>query len=124
MGNLINRDELPHTPHSHELVGSEYGLPLSLILVHSGPGTGPAMHRHPYPEVFVVEHGEATFRVDDVSIVGESGQIVVAPANTYHGFTNTGTGELRLTAIHTAAAFDTEWLDKPDTEWIAPDKSD
>jgi hypothetical protein len=44
-----------HTQHSHELIGNEHELPISLILVHSDPGTGPAMHRHPYPEVSVIE---------------------------------------------------------------------
>jgi hypothetical protein len=34
-----------------------------------------------------------------------------------HGFTNTGTGPLRLTAIHGAAAFETEWLTEPDPVW-------
>jgi mannose-6-phosphate isomerase-like protein (cupin superfamily) len=76
------------------------------------------MHRHPYAEVFVIEHGQATFRVDDVEFVGGAGQIVIASANAYHGFTNTGSGELRLTAIHTAARFNTEWLDGADAAWI------
>jgi mannose-6-phosphate isomerase-like protein (cupin superfamily) len=122
MSYLINRDQLPHTRHSHELVGNEHRLPISLILVHSAPGTGPDMHRHPYPEVFVIEQGQATFRVDDTEVVGEGGQIVIAPANAYHGFTNTGTGELRLTAIHTAPSFDTEWFNKPDAAWVSPQK--
>ena len=78
------------------------------------------MHRHPYAEVFVIESGSATFRVDDAELVGTAGQIVIAPANAYHGFTNDGPGELRLTAIHTAPAFDTEWLGEADTEWVSP----
>jgi quercetin dioxygenase-like cupin family protein len=117
---VVNRDELRHTPQSHELIGSEHGVSISLILVHSGPGEGPALHRHPYPEVFVIEAGRATFRVDDLELVGEAGQIVIAPANAAHGFTNPGTGELRLTAIHTAAEFDTDWLSAPDPDWVTP----
>jgi quercetin dioxygenase-like cupin family protein len=66
------------------------------------------MHRHPYPEVSVIESGRVTFRVDDAELIGEAGQIVIAPANAYHGFTNTGTDELRLTAIHTAPVFNAE----------------
>src|SRR5262249_20289113 len=71
-------------------------------------------------DVFVIESGRATFRVGDVELVGEAGQIVVAPANAYHGFTNSGTDELRLTAIHTAPAFDTEWLGEPEPDWVTP----
>jgi mannose-6-phosphate isomerase-like protein (cupin superfamily) len=123
MSHLVTRDQLPRTQHSHELVGREHGLPISLILVHSEPGTGPALHRHPYPEVFVIEHGRATFWVDDADMIAESGQIVIAPANAYHGFTNTGPGELRLTAIHTAPAFATEWLGEPDAAWVSPRNS-
>ena len=78
------------------------------------------MHRHPYPEMSVTEHGQATFRVDGAEFVGESGEIVIAPANSSHGFTNTGSGELRLTAIHAAAEFVTQWLGQPDPEWVSP----
>ena len=120
MAHFIDRDQLISTPHSHELIGHDHDLPISLILVHSPPGAGPAMHRHPYPEVFVIESGQATFRVDDAEVIGRAGQIVVAPTNAYHGFTNTGTHELRLTAIHTAPAFDTTWLEAPDADWVTP----
>jgi hypothetical protein len=34
-----------------------------------------------------------------------------------HGFTNTGEGELRLTAIHGAGRCATEWLDGADPVW-------
>lgn len=120
VSNLIKRDQLAGTSHSHELIGEEHDVPVSLILVHSGPGTGPAMHRHPYAEVFVIESGRATFRVDDTELIGEAGEIVIAPAGAYHGFTNIGHGELRLTAIHTAPKFNTEWRDEPDAEWVTP----
>lgn len=40
-------------------MGAEHGdVPFSLILVHSRPGVGPKLHRHPYAEVFVVESGQ------------------------------------------------------------------
>jgi mannose-6-phosphate isomerase-like protein (cupin superfamily) len=109
VSHLIDRDQL---------IGDNYQLPISLILVHSDPGTRRGMHRDPCPEVFVIESGRATFRVDNTELVGEAGQIVIAPANAYHGFTNTGSGELCLTAIHTAPAFSTEWLADPDAGWL------
>ena len=37
-----------------------------------------------------------------------------------HGFTNTGTGELRLTAIHGNPQFITRWLEDRDEEWASP----
>jgi mannose-6-phosphate isomerase-like protein (cupin superfamily) len=111
-------DDLPRTEHAHEFVGAHHGdVPFSIIFVHAAPGAGPRLHRHPYPEVFVVESGEASFRLGDDTMMVRAGQIVVGPANVPHGFTNTGTGPLRLTAIHGAAAFDTEWLTAPDPVW-------
>lgn len=119
VGRLINFDDLAHTAHSHEFVGAEYGgVPFSVILVHSAPGTGPKLHRHPYAEVFVVESGEATFQLGEERFVVTGGHVVVGPPNVPHGFTNTGTGLLRLTAIHGAPEFNTEWLAGVDMDWI------
>jgi mannose-6-phosphate isomerase-like protein (cupin superfamily) len=117
-GSIIPLDELEHTAHSHELVGAEHGdVPFSIILVHSQPGVGPKLHRHPYAEVFIVESGRATFQIGTETIVVDEGHIVVSPPGEAHGFTNTGAGELRLTAIHGAPRFDTEWLAGPDPIW-------
>jgi mannose-6-phosphate isomerase-like protein (cupin superfamily) len=111
---------LEHSRHSHEFVGAEHGdVPFSVILVHSRPGVGPKLHRHPYAEVFVVESGQATFRIGDETVVVGSRHVVVSPPGEAHGFTNTGDGELRLTAIHAAGTFDTEWLDGPDPTWAS-----
>jgi mannose-6-phosphate isomerase-like protein (cupin superfamily) len=119
-GAIIPLDELEHSEHSHELVGAEYGdVPFSVILVHSRPGVGPRVHRHPYAEVFLVESGEATFRIGDRTVVVREGHVVVSPAGEAHGFTNTGSGELRLTAIHGAGRFSTEWLEGTDPTWAS-----
>lgn len=115
---IIPLDELAHTEHSHEFVGDDHGgVPFSLILIHAAPGVGPRLHRHPYPEVFVVESGQATFQVDEDKAVIEEGHVVVAPSGVPHGFTNTGDRELRIVAIHGAARFVTEWLTGRDPAW-------
>ena len=118
---VIPLDDLEHTRHAHEVEGAELeaDVPFSVILVHSRPGVGPRVHRHPYPEVFVVESGEATFRLGEAAIVVGGGHVVVAPSGVAHGFTNTGDGELRLTAIHGAGRFDTEWLEGDDPVWTS-----
>lgn len=67
----------------------------------------------------MVESGEATFRLGDDTVVVRGGQVVVGPANIPHGFTNTGTGQLRLTAVHAAPEFTTEWLADPDPAWAS-----
>ncbi len=117
---VMELDDLPGTKHAHEFIGADHGdVPFSIILVHSGLGAGPRVHRHPYPEVFVIESGEATFRLGDDEVVGRAGQIAVAPAGVAHGFTNTGARELRLVAIHGAGRFDTEWLTGLDPQWAS-----
>jgi mannose-6-phosphate isomerase-like protein (cupin superfamily) len=120
MDALIALDDLPHTEHAHEFVGAEHGdVPFCIILVHSAPGAGPRLHSHPYPEVFVVESGQATIRLGDRDVVAHGGQIAIIPAGVPHGFTNTGPAELRLTAIHGAARFDTRWLAGHDATWAS-----
>jgi len=120
MGHVVPFDDLEHSEHSHEFVGAEQGeVPFSVILVHSEPGDGPKLHRHPYAEVFIVEAGQATFQIGDWSLVVEAGNIVVSPPGEAHGFTNTGDGELRLTAIHGSGRFETEWLAGADPAWTS-----
>ena len=122
-GTILSLDELDHTRHAHEFVGADHGeVPFSIILVHSEPGVGPKVHRHPYAEVFVVESGQATFRIGDAEAVVKAGHVVVSPPGEAHGFTNTGSGELRLTAIHGGAQFDTEWLAGADPTWTSRPK--
>jgi mannose-6-phosphate isomerase-like protein (cupin superfamily) len=123
-GSIVALDDLEHTRHSHEFVGADHGeVPFSVILVHSQPGVGPKLHRHPYAEVFIVASGTATFQIGPRSVVVEAGHVVVSPPGEAHAFTNTGAGELRLTAIHGASRFDTEWLAGPDPVWASKPKA-
>jgi mannose-6-phosphate isomerase-like protein (cupin superfamily) len=123
MGSIIDLDSLDHTEHAHEFVGAQHGdVPFSVIIVHSRPGIGPKLHRHPYAEVFIVESGQATFRIGDESIVVDGGHVVVSPPGEPHGFTNTGDGELRLTAIHGGSRFNTDWLAGDDPTWTSKSK--
>src|SRR5262245_41619883 len=123
MGSIIDFGDLDHEAHSHEFVGAEHGdVPFSVILVHSRPGVGPKLHRHPCAEGFIVESGEATCRIGEESIVVAGGHVVVSPPGEAHGFTNTGDGELRLTAIHGAGRFNTEWLAGDDPTWTSKPK--
>lgn len=117
---IVPLSALDHTEHAHEFVGEEHGgVPFSVILVHSRPGVGPKVHRHPYAEVFIVESGRAMFRLGDEEVVVDEGHLVVGPPDVPHGFTNAGPGELRLTAIHGSPRFITEWLEGRDSEWAS-----
>lgn len=63
-------------------------------------GAGPPLHIHPYDEVFIVRSGHARFQVGRQTTDAEAGDILVAPANTPHKFTNIGPGRLETTDIH------------------------
>jgi mannose-6-phosphate isomerase-like protein (cupin superfamily) len=108
---LIRSGELPGSPEAHQFIGSEHGaLPISLFLVDDRPGAGPELHRHPYPELFIVHAGQAEFEIDRALLAATAGDILIAPARSAHRFTNIGEERLCITAIHTAPNMETEWL--------------
>ena|SRR3712207_5665987 len=76
------------------------GVELSFYDTTWKTGRGPALHLHPYPEVFLVEAGEATFVVDGDEVVAGSGHVVVVPANTPHRFENRAAAPLRVLSLH------------------------
>jgi quercetin dioxygenase-like cupin family protein len=111
MKNLIPRGALPGNTATDIFNGHEHGnVPVSMFLVHNRPGEGPELHRHPYPEIFVVHTGEARFELDGTSVTASPGDVVIAPAGTPHRFSNDGAGELSMTCIHPAAQMESEWL--------------
>lgn len=93
-----------------EVQGEQIGAGISVIVVDSRPGDGPALHRHPYAEVFVVLEGQATFTVGDEERVISAGQVAVVSAGTSHRFVNSGQGRLLQVDIHEQDRFVTEWL--------------
>ena len=98
---VVGKEELPSGRISHRFEGYRFGdVGASFFLVESPPGDGAALHFHPYEEIFITLEGEATFTVGDEIIEAKAGQIVVAPANVPHKFTNSGTGLLRQVDIH------------------------
>ena len=95
--------------------GAEHGgVPVSVIVDRSRPGEGPALHRHPYDEVWIVEQGEVTFTAGDRELTGRAGTVLAVPAGEFHGFKNTGTMQLQMICIHTRAQIETEWLEPRD----------
>ena len=92
-------------------VGADHGgVPASFILDASEPGHGPALHRHQYDEVWIVQEGNATFTAGDRTLAAGPGTVVIVRAGTPHRFLNTGTVPMRMVCIHTSARMLTEWL--------------
>jgi quercetin dioxygenase-like cupin family protein len=106
---VMRQDELPFSNIAREFVGADHGAGVCLILVDAPQGRGPGLHRHPYAEVFLVHEGEGVFRTEDGERPVRAGDLVVVPANTWHGFTATGEDGLRMTSIQPSESFVTDW---------------
>jgi quercetin dioxygenase-like cupin family protein len=109
---VIKQDELPWSSIAHEFVGADHGgVGICVLLVNAEPGRGPSLHKHPYPEVFIVQEGRVTFSLGDQEREAKAGDMVIVPANQPHGFVNSGDGPLRQVDIHVSPSFETEWLE-------------
>ncbi len=109
---VINGSELPSSSTAHRFEGYEFGnVGVSSFVSNNPPGKGVGLHTHPYPEVFVLHEGQATFRVGENLIEAVAGQILVVPAHTPHGFISSGNGPLRHVDIHTSAKMEVVWLE-------------
>jgi quercetin dioxygenase-like cupin family protein len=107
---IVRIGTLPDSGSSHRFDGADHGAPVSFFMIHSEPGDGPELHRHPYAETFVIEEGQATFTVGEETIEAKAGEIVVAPAGIPHAFVNSGSSLLRSVNIHPVAEMETVWL--------------
>ncbi|WP_214407004.1 cupin domain-containing protein [Pseudonocardia lacus] len=98
---------------SGQFDGRDLGGSVSVILVSTDePGAGPALHRHPYDETFVIHRGEVEFTLAGEVAVHGAGEIVVAPPMVAHKFRNVGTDRLEMTNIHASPVIETEWLEE------------
>lgn len=98
-----------------EFQGTALHSEVSIIFTRlDRPGTGAALHRHPYAETFLVRQGTVVFTDGTRSFEATAGQIVVVPAGMPHGFTGKS-GLVEMIDIHASPVFVTEWLDAPFT---------
>ena len=109
---ILSFDELRNTNNTVEFVGADHGgTGVSFFLGDVPPGRGPSLHRHDYPEVFIVLAGQAMFRVGEDEQEIPAGHIVIVPPGEPHGFTATGEGS-RQVNIHVSPRFVTEWIEE------------
>jgi mannose-6-phosphate isomerase-like protein (cupin superfamily) len=84
--------------------GASHGVDASFFHVKSHPGTGSLLHKHPYPETWLVRSGRAQFTVGDDQIEAGAGEIVIAAPNIPHKFLNVGDGLLEMFCVHTSSS--------------------
>lgn len=95
MSKVIPFSELHPSPTTAcELEGYLFGSEVSFIVTDCQPGAGPALHRHPYSETFIVIEDSVLFQVGNEEVRASGGSVVVVPPNTPHRFENVGPGRL------------------------------
>ena len=98
---VLHLDHIRRSPTAALFEGHRHGgVDVSIFVTAYPNGHGPDLHLHPYPEVFVVQDGTATFTVGDEEIAVEKGHIVVVPPETPHGFKNRADETLRVVSVH------------------------
>ena len=100
MPTVIPIDDLRRSPTAALFEGRSDDLPVSVFVTAYPRGKGPDLHVHPYPELFVVQTGTATFTAGDDEVVVEAGHIVVVPAEMPHGFKGAGDDTLHVVSVH------------------------
>lgn len=110
---ILNQHELSTAGGAREWEGYHFNdTAVSLILVDLPPGGGPRLHRHPYPEIFIVHEGQAIYTVGSTTVEVQAGQIVIVQPDVPHKFINSGQAKLRQSDIHLSKQFVTEWLEE------------
>ena len=87
------------------------GVDLSIIFVDLDPGRGPRLHRHAYPEVFVIQEGRARYTAGLTTREVGPGDVIAVPAGVAHCFEAIGDVPLRQLSLHLAPEMLTEWLE-------------
>ena len=108
---LRSRGRREHALRSLE--GAEVGgVDLSIIFVDLDAGRGPRLHRHAYPEVFVIQEGRAVYTAGDEHARGRPGRRGRRPGRRRRTrFESTGEVPLRQLSLHLAPEMLTEWLE-------------
>jgi len=111
MFHVISRENQQQSPNRTVLFeGGAFGAPVSVFLIDNEPGQGPALHVHPYTEMWIVRSGQARFTVGEETLDPNPGDIVVVNAETPHCFKNVGTTRLELTCIHASPQVIQSWV--------------
>ncbi|HKV00885.1 MAG TPA: cupin domain-containing protein [Ktedonobacteraceae bacterium] len=81
---MISREQLRSKNSTYLFQGREQqDLPISFFWMQTPPGDGPRLHAHPYPEIFVVQEGHATFTVGEDTIEVEGAHDLDVPGLQY-----------------------------------------
>jgi quercetin dioxygenase-like cupin family protein len=112
MATLLNKDDLPNNQTAYRFEGYQYGdIDMSFFMTETPVGRGSKLHTHPYPEVLIIQEGQATFTVGDDTVDTHAGQILIVPPGTPHKYVNSGAEVMRKVSIHPVKQMVTSWLE-------------
>jgi mannose-6-phosphate isomerase-like protein (cupin superfamily) len=98
---VVDVEDIRRSHRAALFEGGKVGdVAVSMFITRYELDEGPDLHLHPYPEVFLVEEGEATFTVGEDELKVAAGHVVVVPAETPHGFKNRTGGIVRVVSVH------------------------
>ena len=108
----LTQDALPFRGSSHQFVGVDHGVGVSVYLFSGGPGRGPGPHRHPYDEIQFIQSGRGRWTVNGVTFEAGAGDVLVISAGEIHSFTAIGDAPLVQLDVHLSPTFIQENLDE------------
>jgi mannose-6-phosphate isomerase-like protein (cupin superfamily) len=101
MYKVIRSEELQLRPGGTvKFEGASYDFGASFFYVQAEPGMGSALHKHPYPETWIICTGKVRFTVGGETIEASPGSIIVAAPEIPHKFKNIGNERLEIICIH------------------------
>lgn len=92
--------------------GKDYGSGVSMFIInYHEVGEGPVLHKHPYPETWMIRAGRARFTAGDQELEAGAGDMMVVNPETPHMFKNLGPENLDIICIHPSPVFIQEDLE-------------
>lgn len=109
----IDLDELRVGPTAALFEGGpRAGAGITMFVVRTPPGSFVELHTHPYPETFVLLAGSGRWTADGQVLEVQAEQIISVPADTPHGFRNTGEVPLLVVSVHESPTLIQAFLDE------------
>jgi mannose-6-phosphate isomerase-like protein (cupin superfamily) len=97
----IDLDELRVGPTAALFEGGpRAGAGITMFVVRTPPGSFVELHTHPYPETFALLAGSGRWTADGRILDVQAERIISVPADTPHGFRNTGEVPLLVVSVH------------------------
>lgn len=101
----LRQDSLPLRGRSHNFVGADHGVAVSVFLFNGQPGSGPGPHRHPYDEIQFIQSGRGRWTVNGETFEAGAGDVLIIKAGEIHGFTAIGDEPLVQLDVHLSPTF-------------------